>query len=65
MNNVYTLNTLRYQPARLMELILTAKYPDEVRFYENCLAEVNKDIDNIVKNEAISSKNSDNSCISQ
>lgn len=64
MNNVYTLNTLRYQPARLMELILTAKYPDEVRFYENCLAEVNKDIDNIVKNEAISSKNSDNSCIS-
>ena len=51
--NTHTLSMLVYQRERLEQLLADAKYNDEVTFYTNCLKEVNKDIDNIGKNQHI------------
>ena len=51
--NTHTLSMLVYQRERLEQLLADAKYNDEVTFYTNCLKEVNKDIDNIGKNNDI------------
>ena len=55
MSNQYTLSVLINCKNRLESLLKTAKYQDEIDFYIDCLNQTIKDIDNIGKNEAISS----------
>ena len=49
MQTKYTLDALNYQKSRLEQLLQAAQYQDEITFYTQCLAEVNKDIENISK----------------
>jgi hypothetical protein len=49
--NQYTLDALLYQRDRLLLLIKQATYSDQLEFYQDCLDDVNKDIENINKNK--------------
>lgn len=63
--NSYTLDALLFQRKRLEQMLKDAEYADQIDFWTKTLAEVNKDIENIEKNSAISRQNATNSRISE
>ena len=63
MTNDFTLDVLLNCKNRLQSLLKTATYQDEIAFYNDCLKQTLKDIDNIDKYGTISGENSSNSDI--
>lgn len=62
-NSRYSLDVLHMQKAKLQALIGQAKYDDQIKFYNQCLAEVLKDIENI-GNTTQNNANNDRFCMS-